>query len=85
MLDHPIGLISPGLTGWYTWVSPLAATVFAGLLLCSIFFHLKYRQNPAIFKDVILLMLAIFLIYGVGLFHLYERYVKNNVFIDIDG
>ena len=59
-----IGLILPGVLGSSTWITPVAAAVLSIMLLISIFFHLKCRENPMIFVSVILSALAAFVAYG---------------------
>lgn len=59
-----IGLILPGVFGSATWITPMAAAVLSIMLLISIFFHLKCRENPMIFVSIVLFALAAFVAYG---------------------
>ena len=59
-----LGLILPGVLGSLTWITPVAAAILSIMLLISILFHLKCRENPMIFVSVILFAFAAFVAYG---------------------
>ena len=59
-----LGLILPGVLGALTWITPVAAAILSIMLLISILFHLKCRENPMIFVSVILFAFAAFVAYG---------------------
>ncbi len=57
-------LVVPAAFGALTWITPLAAATLAGLILCSIVFHINCREKPAIIADLILFAIAAFVAYG---------------------
>lgn len=59
-----LGLILPGLLGADPWLTPLTAALMAAMLLVSIFFHVRSREQPKIFVSVILFAFAAFVAYG---------------------
>ena len=59
-----LGLILPGLLDTVTWLTPLTAALMAAMLLVSIFFHVRSREQPKIFVSVILFAFAAFVAYG---------------------
>jgi len=64
LLLGSLGLILPAAVKPVAWLAPLAAAVLAVMMLLSIFFHLKCREKPLIFADVILLAISLFVAYG---------------------
>ena len=63
-LGGSLGLILPGLLDTVTWLTPLTAALMAAMLLVSIFFHVRSREQPKIFVSVILFAFAAFVAYG---------------------
>jgi len=59
-----VGLIVPAAFGVLTWMTPLTAAILAGLMLCSIVFHINCREKPTIIADIILFAIAAFVAYG---------------------
>ena len=59
-----LGLILPGLLGWAGWITPVTATILAGMLLISIIFHIKSREKPKIFVSLVLFVFAVFVAVG---------------------
>ncbi len=59
-----LGLLLPGLLHTAPWLTPLSALLVAILLLLSIFFHVRSRQQPKIFVSVVLFVFAVFIAYG---------------------
>jgi hypothetical protein len=59
-----IGLILPGVSESSTWITPVTAVILSIMLLFSIFFHIKSREQPKIFVSVILFAFAVFVAYG---------------------
>jgi len=59
-----VGLILPAATGILPWLTPLAATGLALIMLLAAGFHLMRREYPNIAFNLILLALAVFVAYG---------------------
>jgi uncharacterized membrane protein YphA (DoxX/SURF4 family) len=59
-----LGLILPGLLNAAAWITPLSAALMAVMLLVSIFFHVRSREQPKIFVSLILFAFAAFVAYG---------------------
>jgi divalent metal cation (Fe/Co/Zn/Cd) transporter len=57
-------LIAPGLTNGWTWLTPGAAAVLAGMMLLAVGFHLACRARPNIWAALILCVMATFVAYG---------------------
>ena len=64
MLVGAASLIVPAAFRVLTWMTPLTAAILAGLMLCSIVFHINCREKPAIIADLILFAIAAFVAYG---------------------
>jgi len=61
----PIGLIAPGLTGIWPWLTPLAAAGLAVIMLGSIVYHVSRGEaSPRLMLNVVVLALAAFVAYG---------------------
>jgi hypothetical protein len=58
------GLILPGLLKLQPTLTIWAAGLTVLLMLGSIFFHVKFREEPNVFVSVILLAMAFFTAYG---------------------
>ena len=58
------GLILPGLLGFWPQFTVWAAILSAILLLVSIYFHIKFREQPMVFVSLILFAFALFIAYG---------------------
>jgi hypothetical protein len=59
-----LGLVLPGLLRTWGFLLPLAAAWLAVMLLAGMILHLRSREKPKIFADVILLMMAVIVAYG---------------------
>lgn len=59
-----LGLVLPALTGILPWLTPLAALGIALILLLAAIFHATRRELPAIGFNLVLLVLAGFVVYG---------------------
>jgi uncharacterized membrane protein YphA (DoxX/SURF4 family) len=60
-----VGLILPALTGILPWLTPLAALGLAVVQLLAIFtVHLPKKEYKALPMNVILMLLALFVVYG---------------------
>lgn len=59
-----LGLILPGVLGASSWITTVTAVILAGMLLFSIFFHIRGREKPKIFVSVVLFIFAAFVAYG---------------------
>jgi DoxX-like family len=59
-----VGLVLPAALGWRPWLTIWMAVSAAVLMLISIIFHVRYREKPLVFADVILFALAAFVAYG---------------------
>ena len=64
MFIASLGLILPAVLGSLTWLTPFAATVLALMMGISILLHLKSREKPLVFADIILFVLCAFVAYG---------------------
>jgi len=58
------GLILPALTSILPWLTPVAATGLALIMLLAAAFHLTRREYPNIVFNLILFALASFVAYG---------------------
>lgn len=63
-LAAALGLILPGVLHASPRITPVTAGILAGLLLVSLFFHVKSREKPKIFVSLVLFVLAVFVAYG---------------------
>jgi hypothetical protein len=59
-----VGLILPPLVGVLTWLSPVAAVGILLLMLGAAYTHFRRGENNIIPRNVMLLAMAIFVIYG---------------------
>jgi uncharacterized membrane protein len=59
-----IGLLLPALTGILPWLTPLAATGLALVMLLAAGFHFTRKEWSAIGFNTVLLLLAVFVAYG---------------------
>jgi putative oxidoreductase len=59
-----VGVILPAITGVAPWLTPVAATCLAVLMLAAIVFHLRRRENAAVVANLVLGLLAGFVAYG---------------------
>jgi hypothetical protein len=59
-----LGLILPGVMGLSSWVTPVTAAILSIMLLFSIYFHKRYREDPKVFVSIVLIAFAIFIAYG---------------------
>jgi cytochrome bd-type quinol oxidase subunit 2 len=59
-----LGLILPGLLGMAAWVTPFSAAILAVMLMASIAFHRRSRDDPKIFVSLVLCFMALFVTYG---------------------
>jgi uncharacterized membrane protein YphA (DoxX/SURF4 family) len=59
-----LGLLLPALTGILPWLTPLAATGLALVMLLAAGFHFTRKEWPAIGFNTVLLLLAAFVAYG---------------------
>jgi uncharacterized membrane protein YphA (DoxX/SURF4 family) len=59
-----IGLILPALTGILTWLTPLAAIGLVLVMVGAILTHLRRNEATSIVTNVVLLLLALFIVYG---------------------
>ena len=59
-----VGLVLPAALGWNPPLTVWIALGVALLMLVSILFHVRYRDKPLIFADVILFALAALVAYG---------------------
>lgn len=57
-------LVLAGVLGLSNWVISITAIIISIMLLFSIFFHVKSRENPKIFVSVVLFVFAVFVAYG---------------------
>ena len=62
------GLILPAVLGLPGWIIPVTAVILALMMLFSIIFHIKYRENPKVFAGVILFAMTAFVAYGRWVF-----------------
>jgi uncharacterized membrane protein len=59
-----LGLLLPALTGMWPWLTPLAATGLALIMLLAAGFHATRREWSGIATNSVLLVLAAFVAYG---------------------
>jgi uncharacterized membrane protein len=59
-----IGLVVPALTGIFPWLTPLAALGLAVLMIGAALTHLRRTEYGNIAVNVVLLILAAFVVYG---------------------
>ncbi|RJX40123.1 DoxX family protein [Paenibacillus pinisoli] len=59
-----LGLILPGALGIATILTPIAALGIAVIMVLAIVFHIKRNENQALVMNVILLLLALFIVAG---------------------
>lgn len=59
-----LGLLLPALTGVLPWLTPLAATGLALVMILAAGFHAMRKEWPAIGLNAVLLLLAAFVAYG---------------------
>jgi uncharacterized membrane protein YphA (DoxX/SURF4 family) len=59
-----IGLILPDLTGIAAWLTPASAAGLGLIMLFAAIFHARRKENQAIGMNVVLLVLAAFVVYG---------------------
>ncbi len=59
-----IGVVLPALTGILPWLTPLAALGLALTMIGAALTHLRRKETPMIAINVVLLLLAAFVIYG---------------------
>lgn len=59
-----VGLVLPAVLSWRSWLTIGVAAATAILMLASIFFHVRYREKPLVFADMILFALSAFVAYG---------------------
>lgn len=59
-----LGLILPGVSGFWTQLTLWAAGLTALMMLGSIYFHVIFRDKPNVFVSIILFILAVFVAYG---------------------
>jgi hypothetical protein len=64
MLAGALGLIIPGAVGAFPRITSVFAAVIVCQLLGSILLHIKYREKPLIFADIILAVLAAVVAFG---------------------
>jgi uncharacterized membrane protein YphA (DoxX/SURF4 family) len=62
-----VGLILPRLTSIQPWLKPLAAMGLVIVMLGSIVFHLRRREYPNIVLNVLLLLIAGIVAFGLWL------------------
>lgn len=59
-----VGLIIPGVFKVVMWIIPLAAIILAVLMIVALVLHLKCPEHSAIYADIILFVLAVFIAIG---------------------
>ena len=59
-----IGLILPAVTGILSWLTPLAALGLAALMIGAILTHQRRKEQQMIIANAVLLLLALFVVYG---------------------
>src|SRR5260221_672976 len=59
-----VGLILPALTGILPWLTPLAAAGLVVDMLGAMATHLRRKENPGVVGNLVLLLLAAFVVYG---------------------
>ena len=64
LLIVSLGLVLPGVMSLPGMIVPFSAAGMAAMMLVSLFFHVKYREKPLIFADLILFALCAFTAYA---------------------
>jgi uncharacterized membrane protein len=59
-----IGVILPAVTGVAVWLTPVAASCLALLMVAALVFHLRRHEYAAIIVNTVLGLLAAFVAYG---------------------
>jgi hypothetical protein len=59
-----VGIILPALTGVLPWLTPVAATGLAVIMLLAAGFHLARHEYSAIVANLVLFILAAFVAFG---------------------
>jgi DoxX-like family len=59
-----IGVIVPAVTGILPWLTPVAATALALLMLAAAIFHLRRGESSAVIFNVVLGLLALFVAFA---------------------
>ncbi|WP_259391665.1 DoxX family protein [Paenibacillus sp. 1011MAR3C5] len=59
-----LGLILPGALGIAAILTPIAALGIAIIMVLAIVFHVKRKENQALIMNVVLLLLALFIVAG---------------------
>lgn len=59
-----IGLIAPMLTGILPWLTPLAAVGLILTMIGAMLTHIRRHENQGAIKNVVLLLIAAFVVYG---------------------
>lgn len=59
-----LGLLLPALSGILPWLTPLAATGLALVMILAAIFHVQRKEWPAIGFNSVLMLLALFVAYG---------------------
>lgn len=59
-----LGLVLPGLTSILPWLTPLAATGLALIMLLAMIFHIRRGEGQAVLFNLVLLVLTVFVAYG---------------------
>ena len=67
LLIGSVVIILPGIIKLDNWVTIFCALILAGLMLISIYFHIRSREKPLIVADIILFAIVLFIAIGRGL------------------
>lgn len=59
-----LGLILPGLLGFYPILTPLSASALSLVMILAMLHHNKHKETKAIAFNLVLLLLAAFVAYG---------------------
>lgn len=59
-----LGLILPGVLGFFPRIIPVTAGILCLLLLVSLFLHVRSREKPKVFVSVVLSDLTAFVAWG---------------------
>ena len=59
-----IGLILPAVTGIWPWLTPVAAIGLVLTMIGAMITHVRRGEFPGIGANVVLLLLALFVVYG---------------------
>lgn len=59
-----LGLVLPAVTGILPWLTIVAALGLAVVMVCAMIFHLSRREFSVLGMNLILLLLALFLVVG---------------------